>query len=176
LDYGVVVGYNKGEVCQVFTFPFQCQNCPKGQGEPIFYLVRREGLKFTITGRSHFPEVAIPKSLPKEESNYFRGAVIGHTASQTLAALFLLRVFVEQYMRRVTKITDRIRGEDLADKYASLLPSGFPQQFNSLKRVYEELSERLHSADASAEQFETSRKDIEKHFQQLELLPIEEMK
>jgi hypothetical protein len=172
LVYGVVVGNDKGQLCQVFTFPFQCQNCPKGQGEPIFYLVRREGLKFTITGRSHFAEVDIPKSFPKEESRYFRGAIIGHTAGQTLAALFLLRVFVEQYMRRVTRTTDRIRGEELVDKYSLLLPADFPPKFNSLKRVYEELSERLHSADASAEQFDSSRKDIEDHFDMLKLLPL----
>ena len=172
LVYGVVVGYDKGQVCQVFTFPFQCQSCFKDQGEPIFYLVRREGLKFTITGRSHFPEVAIPKSLPKEESRYFRDAIIGHTAGQTLAALFLLRVFIEQYMRRVTHTTERIRGEELADKYSSLLPSDFPPKFNSLKRVYEELSEHLHSADVSVKQFDSSRKAIEEHFDMLKLLPL----
>ncbi len=36
----------------------------------------------------------------------------------------------------------------------------------------EELSERLHSANASAEQFALSRKDIEDHFEQSKLLPL----
>src|SRR5262249_48182223 len=117
------------EICEVFTFPFECQAC---KGEPIFYLVRREGLKFTITGRSHFPKVAMLKSLPEEEVSYFRGAIIGHATGQILAALFLLRVFIEQYMRRVTKTTGKITGDELADKYASLLPSDFPQRFDSL--------------------------------------------
>ena len=78
-------------------------------------------------------------------------------------------------MRRVIKITYRIRGEDLADKYVLLLSDRFPQKFNLIKRVYEELSVCLHAANASTEQFETSRKDIEQHSQQLELLPLKEL-
>jgi len=167
--YATIVKNDGGKIVQVFAFPFQCQNC---KGEPMFYLVRRHDLKFTITGRSRMAEVNIPKSLPKEESKYFRDAIIGHTAGQTLAALFLLRVFIEQYMRRITSTTEKITGEDLADKYSLWLPEDFPPKFNSLKRVYEELSIRIHSADDSAEQFDLSRKDIEHHFEQLKLLPL----
>jgi len=131
-------------------------------------------LKLTIAGRSRFPKVDTPKILPELEKRYFRAAIIGHMADQTLAALFLLRVFIEQYMRRVTNTKERIRGEELADKYSALLAEDFPPKFNSFKRVYLELSERLHAADASAEQFEKSRKDIEDHFTQLQLLPLKE--
>jgi hypothetical protein len=171
LVYRVTVGNNEEKVCQIFTFPFQCQNC---KGEPIFYLIRREGLKFQITGRSHFPEVDIPKFIPKKEKEFdhFRNAIICHTANQPLAALFLLRVFIEQYMRRVTQITEKVICDSLADSYSLWLPENFPSQFNSFKRVYDELSRRIHAADPSAEQFDQSRKDIENHFEQLKLLPL----
>lgn len=66
---------SEGKICEVFTFPFECQACKK---EPLFYLVRRDNLKFTITGRSHFPKIEIQKSLPEEEASYFRDAIIGY--------------------------------------------------------------------------------------------------
>ncbi|MDB6019678.1 MAG: hypothetical protein JWR19_4167, partial [Pedosphaera sp.] len=36
---------------QIFNFPYQCQNC---RGEPVVFIVRREGLKLTLVGRSLF--------------------------------------------------------------------------------------------------------------------------
>ena len=167
--YATIVKNGGGKIIQVFAFPFQCQNC---KDEPIFYLVHRQDLKFTIAGRSRMAEVNIPKSLPREESKYFRDAIIGHTAGQTLAALFLLRVFIEQYMRRVTHTTEKIKGEVLADKYSLLLDNEFPPRFRTLKKVYGVLSDSIHSADASEEKFVACKKDIENHFEQLEFFPL----
>lgn len=154
---------------QIFLLPYTCQNCKE---EPIFFLVHREGVKLTLTGRSRLMKVDIPRSIPKQEGVHYGDAVIANMAGKTLAGLFFLRVFVEQYMRRVTKSEGKMRGEDLGDRYALLLDDQFPKKFRSLKTIYEELSDKLHSADPSTEQFAKSVRDINLHFDQLLLLPL----
>ena len=44
-----------------------------------------------------------------------------------------------------------------------------------MKTIYEELSEKLHEAKEDSEQFEKSINDIERHFDQLRLLPLKEL-
>jgi hypothetical protein len=109
-------------VIQVFLLPYMCQTCKQ---EPIFFLVRRKGLKLTLTGRSHLMKVDVPSSIPTQEAAHFGDAMIANTAGKTLAGLFWLRVFVEQYMRRVTKSEGKMRGEELGDKYAAFSTMNF---------------------------------------------------
>jgi hypothetical protein len=80
------------EKCQVFVVAYQCQSC---KDEPLVFVVRREGMKLTLCGRSMIESLPIPKSLPKSVANYYSDAHIAHNAGQTLAGLFLLRTFVE---------------------------------------------------------------------------------
>ena len=154
---------------QVFSFPFVCQSCKK---QPVIYLVTRRGLKLTLSGRSEFPIVEIPKTIPEEESDHFRKAVVSEFAGHTLAGLLYLRVYIEQYLRRVTGAKGRKRGDELGDLYRPLLHEDFPKTFKPLATVYDELSEKLHDADPSHEQFQSSKTDIERHFRQLQLLPL----
>lgn len=170
---GVVSSYDFGNhgkgVVQVFSVPYLCQSCKK---EPIVFQVRREGIKLTLVGRSNLYVPTISKAIPSEESEYLRGALIASTTGNLLPALFMLRVFVEQYMRRVAKVTGRIRGEDLADEYARYLPDGFPSSLRSLKNIYEAVSECLHGANPSRDIFDKCVKDVETHFDQLKILPL----
>ena len=160
----------KKVIQQTFTFPYQCQDC---KGEPLVFLVRREGLKLTLVGRNQFESPIIPKTLPTNESCYFGEAVVAFNTGSVLAGLFLFRTFIEQYMRRVVGTRDKISGDDLADRYAQLLAEDFPKQrCPSLKSIYDELSACLHQADANEEQFTKSRTDIEKHFALLEHFPL----
>lgn len=165
----VPLGHSAQGFMQVFAFPFLCQSCKR---HPVVYLVTRRGLKLTLTGRSEFPEVSIPKFIPIEEKDYFSKAVVSHSAGHTLAGILYLRVFIEQYMRRVTGAEGKKTGDQLGDLYRALLHVDFPKTFKSLAKIYEELSEKLHLADPSEEQFKKSKEELERHFQQLCLLPL----
>ena len=146
---------------QVFFIPYQCQNC---KGEPVIFVVRREGTKLQIVGRSHPEQVDVPKTIPAEESRYYKDAVVAFDCGKILAALFYLRTMLEQYFRRVLNEHGRVPGEDLGDRYGQLLPDRFPRQFKSLRQVYEDLSIRLHAADEDANPFTASLEEIHRHF------------
>ena len=155
---------------QTFMFPYQCQAC---KGEPLVFLVRREGLKLTLVGRNHFEVPQVPKTIPKEETNYFGDAVVAFNTGSALAGLFLLRTTIEQYMRRVLDTREKLTGDVLADQYAQRLAADFPKErYPSLKTIYDELSACLHAADANETQFVKARTDIEKHFALLEHFPL----
>lgn len=132
------------KIVQVFFLPYQCQSC---RGEPLIFVVRRCGTKLQIVGRSQFEKVQVPKSIPREEKEYYSDAVIAFQTGRILAALFYLRTLVEQYFRRILRTDERVSGEDLGDQYATLLDDEFPKKFTSLKTVYQKLSSRLHSAE-----------------------------
>lgn len=155
---------------QTFIWPYHCQAC---KGEPLVFLVRREGLKLTLVGRNHFESPQVPTTIPKEEAKFFGEAIVAFNTGSTLAGLFLLRTTIEQYMRRVVGTKEKLSGDELAEQYATLLAGDFPKsRYPSLKTVYDELSACLHGADASDEQFNKSRADIEKHFSLLEHFPL----
>lgn len=156
--------------CQTFVFPYHCQSC---KNEPLVFLVHREGGKLTITGRNHFETIQIPKTIPKEEVYYLSDAVAAHNTGNILAGLFLLRTTIEHYMRRLLASTGKKTGDELAEEYARLLDDEFPQKYPSLKVIYNELSACIHAADNNAQQFEKSRKDIERHFELLKHFPLQ---
>lgn len=164
-----------GSVIQIFSFPFQCQNCKE---EPLVFLVKRDRLKLTLVGRSQFPEVLVPDSIPKEQRKFFRNAVITNQANFTLAAAMYLRTLVEQHFYQVIpkeeieaiKKRGSPRGDELADLYSKTLPKEFPSNFPSLKKAYDDLSEVLHRGkedDEASKKFFSVKTDIEKHFDAL---------
>ena len=136
------------QVRQFFSVPVQCQACKASE---IVFLVTRDRLKLTLTGRSEF----------------YSQAVIAYNSGHFLPALFLLRTLIEQHMRATTK-KGELRGDDLCDEYASSLPDGFKQTFPSLKSVYGNLSDVLHRADESKDLFDAELRRIDVHFQGLE--------
>lgn len=158
---------------QVFLFPYQCQQC---KGPPIYFLVRRTGLKLTLCGRDPIEEVDVPKFLPKGQRKHFSDALIAHHAGQTLAGLFLLRTFIEQFWRslglRVTPKSKRSTGDELAEAYNQTLPSSFRSQFPSLGDIYGKLSAAIHGADADSILFETAKAEIIEHFDARRLFKI----
>jgi len=90
---------------------------------------------------------------------------------QTLAGLFLLRVFIEQFWKTVPAVRELIlkqskaTGDEQGDAYQSTLPQDFKSRFPSLKEVYGKLSAAIHLADENAALFDDSCSKIEKHFE-----------
>lgn len=155
---------------QILFFPYQCQSC---RGEPVIFVVRREGAKLQLVGRSQFEKIVKPDYIPKTEGIYYDYAVIAFNCGHILAGLFYLRVMIEQYLRRILKNKEKISGDELCDKYALLLADDYPKErCPSMKTIYEELSLKIHAADSDANQFEKSKKDIEKHFDVLRIFPL----
>jgi hypothetical protein len=157
----------QNKAIQIFAFPYQCQNCKK---EPLVFMVRREGLKLIIVGRSRFEKPQIPTYIPKQEIAFFRDSIISFQTGRTLAAIFYLRTFLEQYLRRATKADGKTSGEKLADKYLKTLPEDFPSRFKNIREIYEKLSDCIHSAANDDKAYEQSKSAVEQHFRVLQLL------
>jgi hypothetical protein len=119
-----------------------------------------------------------PKVLPKGVSRYFGNAQIAHHAGQTLAGLFLLRVFIEQFWRtnpEVKKLVEaqpKATGDEQGRVYQGTLPGDFKSRFPSLTDVYDKLSTAIHSADENAALFDESCAKIVKHFDARHLYEI----
>ena len=145
----------------VSTLALQCQSC---DGK-LFFLVTRNALKLTLTGRSEIERVQIPRYVPKALRRFYEGAVIAYNTGECLAGLFMLRTMIEQHMRRTIEDLDvKLTGEQLADKYNERLPEAFKSTAPSLKVVYATLSSALHGADDTAP-FEEIQTDILLHFE-----------
>jgi len=75
-------------------------------------------------------------------------------------------------MRRTVGKAGKATGDELWKLYRARLDPDFPKSFKTLGTIYDELSEKLHNADASAEQFDQSKSEIERHFRTMALLPL----
>lgn len=152
---------------QWISLSYQCQNC---KGEPIRFLVRRAGTKLTLSGRDPFETVEIPKFIPKQHAGNLRNALIANHAGQTLAGIFLMRVFVEQFWKSVPEVAASVKdkprptGDELAEAYKDILPTAFKDRFPTLAEVYDSLSEAMHSARADNSVFEKCHSQVVEHF------------
>jgi hypothetical protein len=166
----------KKTTSQWFFLSYQCQSC---KGCPVRFLVRRDGLKLRLVGRDPLEVLPLPKCLPKAQSKYYSNAVIAHHAGQTLAGLFLLRVFIEQFWQTVPQVKKlmkqkqgRATGDEQGAAYQQTLPDDFKSRFPSLADVYGQLSAAMHTAEASATIFDEARRKIEEHFDAKRLYKI----
>jgi hypothetical protein len=159
---------------QTFVVAFQCQHC---KGLPETILIRREGWKFYLEGRSPMEHLDLPKYIPKAEAHLFRDALIAANAGKRLAAVFYLRCFIEQFARRQSGLLKlKKTGDEIMDAYAKILPDDKRSHLPSLKHLYDALSVPIHAADEQmAEQiFENAKTDSEHHFELRQALRIQE--
>lgn len=145
---------------QIYALSYVCQSC---RGEPTVFLVRREGLKLRLAGRSPIEHVDVPREIPGQVRKYYSGAVVAHQSGQTLAANFLLRTLVEQWVRSFPS-TLEMRVDGALNWYCSNLPEDFRQRFPSLRDIYEKLSSDIHSAAGDPKLFIEESARIGKHF------------
>jgi|GEM_PF-929422 len=163
------------EGVQVFLLPFLCQKCRE---EQVCFLIRREGLKLTLVGRSQFPEVLVPAFIPENQRKFYRNAVVVNQANFTLAAALYLRTIIERHFYQeipsaeIKAIKGNPTGDELADLYAKTLPKNFPGNFPSLKKAYDDLSRIIHSGkedDEADKSFEAIRTAVDGHFKAVQL-------
>lgn len=156
---------------QYFSLVYQCQSC---LGLPEAFLIRREGFKLAIHGRSPIQNVAVPSSLPSAEARWYREAVIARNSGRTLAAIFYLRTFVEQFARRVTRLKGRLPGDEILAAYNATVPDPPRSAMPSLREWYGKLSELIHSANEDAELLKNAFEEIERHFEFRKLYKMSE--
>jgi hypothetical protein len=158
---------DENEQNQWYNLAYECQQC---KGTPVRFLVRREGLRLRLCGRDPIEAVPAPKFLPKGQSKFYSDAQVAHHAGQTLAAIFLLRTFVEQFWRSVPEVQSLIKqkpratGDEQGAAYQDTLPTDFKNRFPSLSEIYGKLSAAMHEAHADAGLFAESCQRVEEHF------------
>jgi hypothetical protein len=141
-------------------------------------MVRRKGVKLILVGRDPIEALPTPEELPKSVSKYYGDAQIAHHAGQTLAGIFLLRTFIEQFWRTLPEVKQaiaaqpRTTGDQQGDIYQAGLPEKFKEQFPSLKDIYGRLSAAMHEAKPDALLFENSCVRVVKHFVARKLLDL----
>jgi len=157
-----------GQTVQLFVFSFLCQSC---KVVPEVFLVRRQGLKLTNSGRSPIERVDVPPIIPKSVRLFCSGAVVAHQSGQTLAGVFLLRTVVEQWARSQVAAPSAHADEALG-AYMGTLPDDFKSRFPSLRVLYADLSADIHSATGSAELFASALSQIVEHFEARRLFKL----
>ena len=154
---------------QVFSFAYQCQAC---KGTPEILIVRRNNLKLIKSGRTPMEEIEIASCIPKNQKKHYSDAIIAFNSGQVLAGNFLLRTFIEQYVRSKSSTPTSQNIDALFLEYSENFPDDFKQRFPSLQSIYDRLSEDLHGATASEDVFIEERDNIEKHFRAKEVFEI----
>ncbi|HTQ31263.1 MAG TPA: hypothetical protein VMI53_08635, partial [Opitutaceae bacterium] len=130
-------------------------------------------------GRDPFEEISVADVLPKSHSKFIGNALIAYQAGQTLAGIFYLRVFVEQFWKSLPAIAaqlekePRLSGEKMGEIYNMTLPPEFKARFPSLSAIYEQLSESIHKADGQPMIFDKCAQQIVEHFDARRIFKIE---
>jgi hypothetical protein len=112
----------------------------------------------------------IVKEVPEPQGKFFAKAIMAYNTGQTLAGIFFLRTFIEQFWRSipgvqmVIKEKPRATGDEQGDAYQATLLPAFRDSFPSLPNVYGRLSAAMHEANADAALFESCRDEILHHF------------
>jgi hypothetical protein len=153
--------YSSGQRVQVFVFSFLCQSC---KSVPEVFLVRRQGLKLTHSGRAPIEHIDVPRVIPNPVKDYYSGAVVAHQSGQSLAGIFLLRTIIEQWARYRIPAAPR-EADKLLDVYMDTLPDDFKGRFTSFRSLYDKLSDDMHTAKGNADLFERTLAQIEEHFE-----------
>jgi hypothetical protein len=96
---------------QYFTFGYECQKC---SGAPVRYLVHRQGDVMTNVGRHPFEKVVVPPQIPRSGEKHFSAALIAFQTGQFLPAIFMLRVFIEQFWLLHPEVRRLKKGQEVA--------------------------------------------------------------
>jgi hypothetical protein len=158
-----------GETVQIFIFSFLCQSCKQ---IPEVFVVRRQGFKLTLSGRSPMEAVQVPQEIPKQVRHFYSGAIVAYQSGQVLSANFMLRTLIEQWIRSFPEAQNHLKADQAVDWYMSQLPKSLTDHFPSIRDMYSKLSVDIHTAKGDAELFESILGQICEHFQARQLFKL----
>ena len=159
---------SKGKTIQIFILSYLCQSC---KNVPEVFMIRREGLKIILSGRTPMEHIDVPKIIPKNIKEYYSSAIIAYQSGQVLAGLFFIRTLIEQWTKFITSSDNKYADEALG-LYMEGLPKDFKDRFKSLKELYGELSIVLHKAELKDDLFNISIEYINEHFEARRLFKL----
>jgi hypothetical protein len=125
-----------------------------------------------------FEVLPTPKVLPKPRGRFYGNALIAYHAGQTLAAIFTLRTFIEQFWRSLPQVQALIKqqpratGDEQGQEYQATLPDDFKNRFPSLPEIYGKLSAAMHEANPDGGLFEDSCNELIEHFEARKLFKL----
>ena len=156
------------ETEQVFNLYYRCALC---RSSYIVFQVLRKGFKFQLTGRSVPFRPAIAKEWPKDIRKIVEDAHIAAAENDVPAAYYHLRTAIEFFIKRELGIlaATKIDGTDLCDQYNAKTDPRLKASFPTFGPLYAELSNGLHSREASHERFAKSCADFLAHLKAKEL-------
>lgn len=163
-------GLNISNNDQTYLLSYQCQKCKQGT---LVFLVRRRGFKFQLVGRNQIPSASVPKTFPQSQMKLFCEAEMAYQTGSHLAAICLLRVALEQYLRGATESEGVCTGDQLWARFKEKLPSDFPySRVTGLGEIYGRLSEIIHDPSRmNKDSYKSFEKDLDSFFRHLELFP-----
>jgi hypothetical protein len=145
---------------QVFAVGYVCQGC---KSAPEFFMIRREGTKLSVVGRTPMAHVDVPPFIPASHRKLYVGAVIAYQARQVLPALFMLRTFIEQFANAQVN-TPGLRADEILNRYMAALPAPVRDHFPSPRQTYARLSDAIHTAREDEPLYDQALKEINEHF------------
>jgi hypothetical protein len=153
---------------QIFNLTYNCVRC---KNNPVSFLVKREGLRLTLCGRSERLSIEVPSVIPKSLRDVIRDAKSAAAENDIPAGFYHLRTFVEHYMKSCLgiPIIERISGEDLGMKYNASLDARMSSALPSMPLLYERTSKYMHERSGTGEEFNTLIESIEGHLSAKEL-------
>jgi len=170
----------KDERCftHVFHAEYECQDCKFADTS---FMVMRRGCKIQVVGRAPIEIATISKGLSSQLRNdekvLFGDAIMANKTGSVLAAVCLLRIALERYLRRVAdniKAEELVSGDELYEQYKKRLPEDFCYgRVVPLGKIYNDLSAVMHSAEVPDGCFERNYANIELFFRFLSLMPLQ---
>jgi len=160
---------------QKYFLSFECQGC---KSESVSYLIHRQAMKLTLCGRDPMQVVEVPREIPKPFRERYSAAEIAFNAGQVLAALFLLRVLIEEFWRSQDEVkkllgsNPRPTGDEMGKAYKETLPQAMRDSFPTLHSEYNELSASIHQASDDSKVYLSARGKVLKHFEARRLFEL----
>lgn len=157
---------------QWFQLVYRCPHCSENS---IHFLVRRNGRKLTLCGRDPFEEIEVPRYIPPDQAKFYKWAFVEYYSGQVLAAISLLRIFVEQFWRALPEVKALIAtkpkptGDEMGDAYNGTLEVVFKERTPNLRTIYDNLSEAIHLGKADEQIFDGAAEKICAHFEAKEM-------
>lgn len=147
---------------QIFCLTYQCVHC---SDSPITFLVRREGLRLLLCGRSERLRVRVPDAIPRDLRPIVADALSAANESDVFAGFYHLRTFCEHYMKQCLGMPSdaRITVEELGKQYNDGLDPRMTSSMPSIKSICERASRFMHERSGTREQFSAMLEEVEGH-------------
>lgn len=148
---------------QTFVLEYECQaSCTAA---PLIFLVRRQGTKLQLTGRSEPNSVSAPSPIPEPLRRIYRDAMWAVACNDLPAGFYHVRTLIEHAMKNQLNrpLAEQIDGATLCEEYNKVIDPVIARRA-SLTAIFAETSRHLHERSGGPLDFEKARNLIVNHF------------